>query len=54
MKALTDESQKVQNKREAAEKAAVLLEEKQKAAAERKVVVENDLGKAEPALVAAL
>lgn len=36
-----------------AEKHAVQLEKKSKEIAERKIVVENDLGKAEPALIAA-
>ena len=54
MKALTVESQKVKNKEENAERTREELVRKQAEAAERKIVVENDLGRAEPALVAAL
>ena len=50
---LTDQSQKVNQKRELAEKQKAQLEIKQVQISERQIAVERDLGKAEPALIAA-
>ena len=53
MTMLTDQSQKVNQKKDFAEKQKAQLEIKQVQIAERQISVERDLGKAEPALIAA-
>ena len=53
MKLLTSETRKVEQKTEAAERSQKELEKKQVEIDERSTVVNNDLAKAEPALIAA-
>ena len=54
MSSLTDESQKVNNKKDQAEKTRVILEEQTVYISNRKTSVEAELAGAEPALIAAM